>query len=210
MELKKINRSTKKKIVLILIGVILVIIDQFAKFFLVGKNFTLIANTLNIDYYQNEGLAFSLFDGDLLVIMAITAVILGFLVKLIINYFNENKFVYATSLIFIVSGGFSNLIDRILKGYVVDYLNVTLFNFPIFNLADILITVGIIILFVLVLRDLIVPERKRKEKKEKKLKKKRETEKIRIAKLEEKLDNKIEEVVKEEEEKEKAKNAEKN
>lgn len=202
MKAKKINRTTKKKIILLSIGVFLIIIDQAAKFLLTQKELTLIPNVLNISYLQNEGVVFGLFNGDLLVIMAVTAVILGFIVKLIIHYFNEKKFVYATSLILILSGGFSNLLDRILRGYVIDYINITLFNFPIFNIADMLITLGVIMLFILVIRDLIVPERKRKEKKEKKLKKKEEAMKAKVKKMEKKLDTKIEEVVKEEKEKE--------
>ena len=125
MKAKKINRTTKKKIILLLIGVFLIIIDQAAKFLLTQKELTLIPNILNIRYLQNEGVVFGLFNGDLLVIMAVTAVILGFIVKLIIHYFNEKKFVYATSLILILSGGFSNLLDRILRGYVIDYINIT-------------------------------------------------------------------------------------
>lgn len=191
----------KKKIILVLIGIILIIIDQTAKFLLSGRNFTLISNILDIKYSQNEGIAFGIFNGDLLVIMAVTAVIIGFLIKLIINYFNKQKYLYATSLILIVSGGISNFIDRLLRGSVVDYLNITFFNFPIFNIADMLITIGVLILFVLVVRDLIVPERKRKEKKEQKLKKKEEAMKLKVNKLEQKLDSKIEKVVKEEKKK---------
>ena len=191
----------KKKIILVLIGIILIIIDQTAKFLLSGRNFTLISNIVDIKYSQNEGIAFGIFNGDLLVIMAVTAVIIGFLIKLIINYFNKQKYLYATSLILIVSGGISNFIDRLLRGSVVDYLNITFFNFPIFNIADMLITIGVLILFVLVVRDLIVPERKRKEKKEQKLKKKEEAMKLKVNKLEQKLDSKIEKVVKEEKKK---------
>ena len=67
---------------------------------------------------------------------------------------------------------------------------------------SIYIVLGVIMLFILVIRDLIVPERKRKEKKEKKLKKKEEAMKAKVKKMEKKLDTKIEEVVKEEKEKE--------
>lgn len=198
MKAKKLKKTTIKKIVLLLIGALLIIIDQGAKFLLTQKNLTLIPNILNINYLQNEGVAFGIFDGDLMLIMVVTAVILGFLVKLIIHYFNENKFVYATSLILVLSGGFSNLIDRMLRGFVVDYINITLFSFPVFNIADMLITIGVIILFILIVRDLIIPERKRKEKKEKKLEKKEKARKIKLDKMEQKLDDKIEKVVKEE------------
>lgn len=201
MKMKKINGTTKKKIILLLIGVVFIIIDQTAKFLFTGKSFTLITNVLNINYYQNNGILFGIFDGDLLVIMAVTAVILGFLVKAIIHYFNEKKFIYATSLILVLAGGFSNFIDRLLRGYVVDYLNITLFSFPIFNIADLIITIGIIMLFILLVRDLISPEKRRKEKKTKKLKKKEQAMKIKVNKMEQELDSKIEQIVKEEEKK---------
>lgn len=201
MKTKKINGTTKKKIILLLIGVVFIVIDQVAKFLFTGKSFTLITNVLNINYFQNNGILFGIFDGDLLVIMAVTAVILGFLVKVIIHYFNEKKFIYSASLILVLAGGFSNFIDRILKGYVVDYLNITLFSFPIFSIADIIITIGVIMLFILLIRDLISPERKRKEKKAKKLKKKEQAMKIKVNKMEQELDSKIEQIVKEEEKK---------
>ena len=202
MKTKKINGTTKKKIILLLIGVVFIVIDQVAKFLFTGKSFTLITNVLNINYLPNNGILFGIFDGDLLVIMAVTAVILGFLVKAIIHYFNEKKFIYSASLILVLAGGFSNFIDRILKGYVVDYLNITLFSFPIFSIADIIITIGVIMLFILLIRDLISPERKRKEKKAKKLKKKKQNIKIKVEKIEKELDDKIEQVLKEEKNKE--------
>lgn len=201
MKTKKINGITKKKIILLLIGVVFIVIDQVAKFLFTGKSFTLITNVLNINCLPNNGILFGIFDGDLLVIMAVTAVILGFLVKAIIHYFNEKKFIYATSLILVLAGGFSNFIDRLLRGYVVDYLNITLFSFPIFNIADLIITIGIIILFILLVRDLISPEKRRKEKKTKKLKKKEQAMKIKVNKMEQELDSKIEQIVKEEEKK---------
>ncbi len=192
MKIKKINEATKKKIILLLIGLLLVIVDQVAKFLLIDKDITLIPNVLSLKFLQNDGIAFGMLNGDLMLIMVVTAVILGFIIKLIIHYFNEKKFIYATPLILLLAGGFSNLIDRILRGYVVDYINIQFFSFPIFNIADMLITIGVIMLFILVVRDLIIPERKRKEKKEKRLEKKEEKKIAKKNKKEEKIEGKEE------------------
>ena len=55
--------------------------------------------------------------------------------------------------ILILSGSIGNLIDRVFRGYVIDFIDVNLFNFPNFNIADIAITLGIIYLIVLVIID---------------------------------------------------------
>ena len=55
-------------------------------------------------------------------------------------------------LILILAGGMSNMIDRIFNGYVIDFIDVNIFNFPHFNIADISIVVGIIILFITIFK----------------------------------------------------------
>lgn len=172
MKLKKPRKSTIRKIVILFIGLLLIIFDQILKFVLINNNQTLIPNLLNINYSQNTGIAFGALSSDLMLIMVITVVILGFVLKMMVHYFKEKKYVYSTSLMLVFAGGFSNLLDRFLRGYVIDYLEIKVFSFPIFNFADILVTIGVLLLFILIVRDLIVPERKRKEKKLNKLKKK--------------------------------------
>lgn len=172
MKLKKPRKSTIRKIVILFIGLLLIIFDQILKFVLINKNQTLIPNLLNINYSQNTGIAFGALSSDIMLIMVITVVILGFILKLMVHYFNEKRYVYSTSLMLVFAGGFSNLLDRFLRGYVIDYLEIKVFNFPIFNFADILVTIGVLLLFILIIHDLIVPERKRKAKKLNKLKKK--------------------------------------
>lgn len=185
MKKGRIKRTTKKKTIVLIIGILLVIIDQAMKFLSVDKSLVLIPSFVDINYSQSDTIIFGLFDIDLFAAMTITFVILGFITKLMIYYFNKRKFLHSTSLIFILSGGFSNLLDRILKGYVVDYIDITLFNFSI-SLADFLIVFGIVIFVILLLIDLIYPERKRRKKRKAKLMKKKE-------KQEEKMDKKIEE-----------------
>ena len=75
-------------------------------------------------------------------------VLLTFLVK---NYKNINKSVKAF-LIMIISGGTSNLIDRIFRGHVVDYIDINqIFKYPIFNIADISIVLGVISIIIYII-----------------------------------------------------------
>ncbi len=177
MEKKKINKSMKKKIILLSIGLILLIIDQIAKILFINKNIVIIQNVLELNYYENTGIAFGILSGDIMLIMVVTAIILGIIVKLLRYYLDKQKFLYSSALILVLVGGLSNLLDRFLHGFVIDYIQIKLFSFPIINLADIFITIGIVILFVLIIRDIIMPENKRKKIKEEKIKKKEEKQK---------------------------------
>lgn len=57
-------------------------------------------------------------------------------------------------LLLVLAGGIGNLIDRLFRGYVIDYIDINnLFEFPVFNLADVFIVVGITILIIYVLLD---------------------------------------------------------
>lgn len=170
----KLSVSTKKKLILFILGILLIIIDQILKIMSIKTNISLFSGTINYSYFESDGFILNLFHIDLVIVMVVTAIILGFISKLIIYYFKEKKFIYAFPLVLILAGGFSNLLDRFLNGYVVDYLRIISFSFPSFNISDILIVLGIIILFVLILRDLIIPERKRREKKKKRLQRKEE------------------------------------
>ena len=60
------------------------------------------------------------------------------------------------SLILVLVGGFGNLIDRIFRGHVIDFININLFNFPVFNMADIYITVGAIILLIVIIKQFFI------------------------------------------------------
>ena len=66
---------------------------------------------------------------------------------------NINKNWYAFSLTLIISGALGNFIDRIRQGYVVDMFQLDFINFPIFNVADILLSVGFVVLFIAILTE---------------------------------------------------------
>lgn len=65
------------------------------------------------------------------------------------------------SLVLILAGGISNLFDRIFREYVIDFIDINLFNFPNFNIADISITIGIFLLGILILKNINQKEDKK-------------------------------------------------
>lgn len=139
---------------LFFITIISILFDQLIKFiishfFSVYESITIINNFFNITYVKNTGAAFSILQGNQTLLIIITV-----LTILLINYFltkdkNVNKFETITYGL-LLGGIYGNLIDRILYGYVIDYLDFTIFgyNFAVFNLADILIVGTIFLLLI--------------------------------------------------------------
>ncbi|MBR2180954.1 MAG: signal peptidase II, partial [Oscillospiraceae bacterium] len=88
-----------------------------------------------------------IFGGSRWFLIGFTAVIMLVLLVLLIRNGKKNMlFLWAGSLI--LSGGIGNLIDRILRGKVVDMFDFELINFPVFNVADICVTVGAVLFFI--------------------------------------------------------------
>ena len=134
------------KRVSVLIIAVSIIIDRLTKIFAVKYTAShgarrFLFGAFNFTYVENKGAAFSSFSGNTVVLTVITsAIVLGCLVYLFANK-SKNKFVDFT-LALIISGGIGNLIDRISKGYVVDFIEPLFINFAVFNFADCCITVG--------------------------------------------------------------------
>lgn len=140
-----------KKRTIILIGFIIVILDQLSKMLMLNTEITIIPNFLNFTYTQNIGIAFGI-GNNMLAILIINVIILtSILVFLVLKRKKLDNITY-TGLILILAGGMSNMIDRIFNGYVIDFIDVNIFNFPHFNIADISIVVGIIILFITIFK----------------------------------------------------------
>jgi signal peptidase II len=111
-------------------------------------------------YAENTGAAFSSFsNGGIFLTIFISVILLGVLVYAVAD---KNKtFFKSLCYVMILSGGIANLIDRIRQGFVVDYIEVRLFDFAIFNFADILIVVGAIMLFICLVIDEVKNDKKR-------------------------------------------------
>ena len=134
-----------------LFALVIVLIDQAVKLwvlanFTVGEVRPFIPNILQFHYYQNTGMAFGLLAGHPWFFIASRPLLLTvfavFLVK--VNIFPHRLQQFA--LIAVMAGGFSNWIDNIAHGFVIDMFEPTFMSFAIFNVADSFITVGVAII----------------------------------------------------------------
>lgn len=136
-----------------IISLIVLIIDRIVKI-IITNNFALNVRNKIIDGFfyitncHNKGAAFSLFSGNVLFLIFITLIVL-FLIYRTINKTNINK-IGIVSYGLLLGGIIGNLYDRIFYGYVIDYLDFIIFkfDFAIFNIADIMIVIGSILLIV--------------------------------------------------------------
>lgn len=143
----------------IIIIVLLIAADQFLKIFMVNTVFAeatvrdLIKfgdlDVIGLRYVENRGAAFSSFEGARWFLIILTVVLIVLLTVWVIRDKKKNPFmVYSAAAV--IAGGIGNLIDRIRLGYVVDYIEVRLFDFAIFNFADICVVLGAICLVIYV------------------------------------------------------------
>jgi len=160
------------KLILAIIGTaILVAIDQWSKSFATnylmgGPNIVVIENILSLTYHRNAGAAFGILQGGrwffLVFAVIILAAISVYFVKLPHDRVHD---AIRFALVLIAAGGIGNSIDRLLNGFVVDFLRFDFINFPIFNAADIYVVTGTILLGIIVIffvKD--VPEKKEDKK----------------------------------------------
>ncbi len=137
---------------LTIISILVFLVDRFIKIF-ISSNFDLNIRNKIIDGFfyitncHNKGAAFSLFSGNLILLILITLVVLF----LIFYFLRKNKNMSNLTIIsygILLGGIFGNLFDRLFYGYVIDYLDFIIFNFDfaIFNLADVCILTGAVLL----------------------------------------------------------------
>ncbi len=129
----------------LIISILIIAADQITKF-LVASNMAVgetafSLGLFDITYVRNEGAAFSILSGRMSLLSIISIV---FCIAVIIYWIKKKPThpLLCTSLTMIFSGALANAIDRIFRGFVVDFIHTTFINFPVFNIADIAITVG--------------------------------------------------------------------
>lgn len=146
------------KIILITLPIVLIAIDQIIKMwicrFLYSDSIPFINGILNISYVQNTGGAYGIGSNNIYMFILINIIVIGILLKILITKNEEISTTIRYSLILVLSGGIGNLIDRIFRGFVVDYIDFTpIIKFPIFNFADICIVIGIIIIAITIVKN---------------------------------------------------------
>ncbi|AQP53126.1 signal peptidase II [Vagococcus penaei] len=138
--------------VLVILGTILV--DQIVKWWTVANIplFETIGHNpvMSLTYIQNRGGAWSILEGRMWVLVLITLVALIIFPTLLYKNRHSSKWL-TIGLSLIIGGTLGNFIDRLRIGYVVDMFQVEFINFPIFNVADIALNIGVICMFVYIL-----------------------------------------------------------
>ncbi|MBQ8003533.1 MAG: signal peptidase II [Oscillospiraceae bacterium] len=107
----------------------------------------LIEGVFNLRYVENTGAAFSILQGKTLLLTVIPVVACILIIYMLLSKRIHSK-TGQWGLVLILSGALGNLIDRIFRGAVVDMFDFELINFPVFNVADICVTVGAVLFFV--------------------------------------------------------------
>ena len=136
------------KIYFLFLSIFIVLIDQLTKYLMfynkklfINKDFLI----FKLDFVKNYGAAFNIFSGSRIFLSLISILFSILLIYLILRKNTLNSFdLYSYS--FILGGTIGNGIDRIYKGFVVDFINLNIINFPVFNIADISINIGFIFL----------------------------------------------------------------
>ena len=134
-----------------LFAALIVAVDQFTKYLTVaniplGQNVPFIPGLLQLTFVKNTGAAFSSFEGQQWLFALVFVVFTGLLIY---EYFKKSmgftpfeRWCIAA----IYGGGLGNMVDRVRLGYVVDMIETTFMEFPVFNVADCFITCGCVLL----------------------------------------------------------------
>ena len=151
------NIKVKRGIISIILAAVLLVFDQFTKKLAVKKlmekpAFVLIEGVLELDYLENRGVAFGMLQGQRWPILIFGGVLMIALFWLIFKLPEGKKYgILHIILTCIIAGGIGNMIDRLVYGYVIDFISFVLINYPIFNVADCYVVCATIALFVMLI-----------------------------------------------------------
>ena len=134
-------------IVYYVISAIIIALDQLTKYLTV-QNIPLretiewIPGVLSFTYHQNSGAAWSILEGQMLFFYIVTFIVVGVIIYYLHTYGKSDRF-FAVALSLILGGALGNFIDRLYLQYVIDMVRLEFIDFPIFNIADMALTIGV-------------------------------------------------------------------
>ena len=144
--IKKFNT----KVYFYFLSLLIILIDQFTKY-LILNNYNIFVNKefilFKLDFVKNYGAAFNIFNGSR-ILLSIISIVFSIILIYLISRKNSSNFYELYSYAFILGGTVGNGIDRIINGFVIDFINLNIINFPVFNIADISINIGFIVLLI--------------------------------------------------------------
>lgn len=140
----------------LLLAIVLVAADQVVKHLVVANvalnsNQPLVPNLLAITNLRNDGAAWSILEGQQWFFTVVTIIALLVIVYLFYRWRKHPQWLWPLTLI--LAGTIGNFIDRLQNGYVVDMFELLFINFPVFNVADVCLTVGVLWLLVIFIRE---------------------------------------------------------
>lgn len=149
----------KKKIYLIIFASFLLVgFDQLVKYLVIdnigfNNSRVIFDNFFSLTCIKNIGAAFGIMSGNIFILILITIFLIYYIVREIKKNYENN--INLLSLTLILSGACGNLIDRVFRGYVVDFFHFEIlgYDMAIFNIADVFITFGVFLMIIILLRD---------------------------------------------------------
>ena len=123
------------------------------KYLSINESIKIINNFINITHVRNTGVAWSLFNNQTILVLIVSIIVIIGIILYIKNNKPTNN-VEKLSYSLILGGAIGNLIERLIYGYVTDFIDIKIFNYnyPIFNLADTFIVIGVIFLIIITWR----------------------------------------------------------
>ena len=136
---------------------LMIVIDQLVKWWTV-ENIALdtvrdfIPNVMSLAYLRNYGAAWSLLQNQQIFFAVVTVAVMSVAIWYLAKHLQKSLWM-VIGLCLVIAGGLENFLDRVRLGYVVDMFHLDFVNFPVFNVADSYLTVGVLILFVWIMKE---------------------------------------------------------
>ena len=143
------NSKPQTKLYFLYLSIFVILIDQFTKYIMFNNYKTFINKDyllFRLDFVKNYGAAFNILNGNR-ILLSFISIVFSILLTYLILRKNTLNFFDLISYSFILGGTIGNGIDRVIRGFVIDFINLNVINFPVFNIADISINIGFIFLF---------------------------------------------------------------
>lgn len=161
--LSKFFANIKKCSVSFNFAFLVILFDQITKYLVIkqfyfGESYTVLNGVLSFYKAYNTGAAFSILQEKTAILLIITVIALIFIIYLLLQKCNKLSFLQFIAWGCILGGAVGNMIDRVRFGYVIDFVKLDFINFPIFNISDIAINIGALIIFMYILKSSFTPD----------------------------------------------------
>lgn len=160
-------------IIPIILAVLLFIADQITKYMALTRlkpvgSVTFIDGFMDFTFVENRGAAFGILNGKVWLLLIVAVIICVVIIVAMLRMPDTKEYKWLKwSLMLILAGAVGNVADRIFRGYVVDFFEFTFIKWPVFNMADIYVVVGTIVMAILVLFVIKDDKNVKKDKEEK-------------------------------------------